>query len=236
MRSVPSIVISAVLSWACAPDGAGADSQNLDGVGGAGGALAAQIIYVNFDGALISDCPDQCSDAPSDRSFAISGHFGRSEVAFSPYTNVAGKTQIVANLKAAFADYNVHVTTSRPLEGPYTMLIVSPTSGPNHGVAPLDCRNGNPNDIAFVYNLQSSPHWSDPKQISRSATHELGHSFGLEHVVSSTDFMQWASSGNAFTVSTYDANHPSGHDCLTGNVQDAPAMLLEALGPSPSDP
>jgi len=45
--------------------------------------------------------------------------------------------------------------------------------------------------------------------------------------------MQWASSGNGFTVSTYDYAHPSGHDCIVDDVQDAPAGLLEALGPAP---
>lgn len=217
-----------VVTAACASDTAETSSEQTEGDAGP----SPQVIYVNFDGALISDCDDQCSDAPSDRSWAISGHFGRSEMQFAPYTNAAGKTTIVAAIASAYSPYNTSVTTTRPAEGPYTMVIVSPTPGPNHGVAPLDCLNTNRNDIAFVYNLESSAHWSAPPQIGRASVHELGHSFGLEHVVAGDDFMQWASTGHAFTVSTYDHAHPSGKDCLSGDVQDAPAMLLMALGPA----
>jgi hypothetical protein len=205
------------------------------GAGGSGGEEPPppQIVYVNFDGAVISDCANYCSDAPSDQSWAISEHFGETQMTFSPYTDAAGKTQIVQNLEGTFAPYNVAITTTRPAAAPYTMVIISPTPGPHHGVSPLDCENSNPNDIAFVYNLYSSTKWSAPQQISQSAAHELGHSFGLEHVVAEDDFMQWASSGNSYTISTYDDAHPSGHDCIADDTQDAPAMLLQALGPAP---
>jgi hypothetical protein len=216
------------VSAACAADTAETSNAQTEGAGGG----EPQIIFVNFDGALISDCDEECSDAPTDRSWAISEHFGRDEMQFAPYTSSAGKTAIVAAIASAYSPYNTSVTTMRPAEGPYTMVIVSPTPGPNHGVAPLDCLNTNPNDIAFVYNLGSSAHWSAPQQIARASVHELGHSFGLEHVVAGDDFMQWASTGNAFTVSTYDYAHPSGKDCLSGDVQDAPTMLLTALGPA----
>jgi hypothetical protein len=200
---------------------------------GGSGAPPPQIIYVNFDGAVVSDCANHCSDAPSDQSWAISEHFGTSQMTFTPYTNAAGRAEVVARLTSTFSPFNVEVTTTRPASAPYTMVIVSPTSGPNHGVAPLDCDNANPNDIAFVYNLYSSAKWSAPQQIARSAAHELGHSFGLEHVVAQNDFMHWASSGSSYGVSTYDYAHPSGHECIAGDTQDAPAMLLAALGPRP---
>jgi hypothetical protein len=152
---------------------------------------------------------------------------------FAPYEDADGQVEIVDHLATTFAPYNVEITTSRPAEGAYTMVVVSPTTGGHHGVAPLDCLNKNPNDIAFVYNLYSSSKWSSSAQIARSAAHELGHSFCLEHVVSHADIMQWASSGDAFTVSHYDKAHPSGHDCLDTETQDAPATLLSNLGPAP---
>lgn len=188
-----------------------------------------QVIYVNFDGVTVNDCSNYCSDAPTNRSWAIGAHFGKSAVAFAPYTNASGRKIVVDGLVAAFSPYNVAVKTARPASGPFTMVIVSTTTGPNHGVAPLDCLNQNPNDIAFVYKIGSA----SADTVRRYATHELGHSFGLEHVVGADDFMQWASSGSKFTVSTYDHAKPSGHDCLSSDVQDAPAMLLAALGKAP---
>ena len=223
---------------ACAPGGEEAwdDTLSPPRTGGLEGEdqgpTATQIVYVNFDGATIGDCDHYCSDAPSDRSWAIGAHFGAEEMTFAPYTSSQGRAVVVERLMAAYAPYDVAITTVRPDVGPYTMVVVSPTAGPNHGVAPLDCANANPNDIAFVYNLFSSKKWSVPQQIARSAAHELGHSFGLEHVVGSQDFMQWASSGDAFTASSYDHAHPSGGDCLVDDAQDAPAVLLDALGPA----
>jgi hypothetical protein len=108
------------------------------------------------------------------------------------------------------------------------MVVISPTTGPHHGVAPQDCNNSNPNDIAFVYKIGGST----ADTISRFAAHELGHSFGLAHVLESSDIMQWASSGRAFRRSTLDKSdaHWFGA-CVDGNVQDEPAMLTAALGP-----
>ena len=225
---------SIALLVACAPTNAPWDdalsTPRTDALEDGDGASTTQIVYVDFDGATISDCDEYCSDAPGDRSWAIGEHFGEDEVTFAPYEDPQGQALVVARLTATFAPYDVAITTTRPEDGPYTMVIISPTAGPNHGVAPLDCSNANQTDIAFVYNLYSSAKWSAPEQIARSAAHELGHSFGLEHVVSAKDVMHWASSGDAFTVSAYDNAHPSGGDCLVDGTQDAPAALLNALG------
>ena len=185
-----------------------------------------QTIFVNFEGARVADCDGYCSDAPGSRSWAIDEVWGQSRVDFARYDGgAAARAQIVRIIEEAFGPYDVYVTTSRPAAGPYTMVIVSPTWGPHHGVAPLDCGNRNASDIAFVYEIGgSSPGW-----IGQAAVHELGHSFGLSHVTSGADFMQWASSGRAFTRSSYDHAHPSGR-CFDGETQDAPAMLSTNLG------
>ncbi len=184
-----------------------------------------QRVFVNFDGPVVSDCDNYCSDAPGDRSWAIGAHFGRSRIDFAAYTDTNGRAEILAELRAAFAPYDVEFTTRRPSSGSYTMLVVSPTSGPNHGVAPLDCRNRNPNDIAFVYRTGDVSRGF----VARAAVHELGHSFGLAHVTNGGDYMHWDASGDAFTRAAHDTDR-SAAKCFDGGVQDAPQMLTAALG------
>lgn len=189
------------------------------------GLSGTQRIYVNFDGPVISDCDDYCSDAPNNRSWAIGAHFGKSRIDFAPYTDSTGKRRILDELERAFGAYDVQVTSRRPASGPYTMLVVSPTWGPNHGVSPLNCGNSNPNDIAFVYKTNETSTSFE----ARAAAHELGHSFGLSHVTSSNDYMHWASDGDDFTRAYHDANRAAGK-CYDGEIQDAPQMLADALG------
>lgn len=191
------------------------------------GSRATQVVYVNFEGPTITDC--NCSDARSNQSLVIGQVFGSSSVDFAPYTSSSGRTTILANLRTFYAGYNVVFTTQRPSSGDYTMVVISPTTGPHHGVAPQNCDNSNPNDIAFVHKIGST----SADTISRYAAHELGHSFGLAHVVDSTDIMQWASSGRAFERSTLDLStaHSFGSCVPSGDVQDEPVMLTSALGP-----
>src|SRR5207248_4752734 len=64
-------------------------------------------------------------------------------------------TQLVAQL---FAAYDMRVVSSRPTdEEPYVMLMVGGTAedigapAAARGFAPLDCGDGNPWDVAFVF-------------------------------------------------------------------------------------
>jgi hypothetical protein len=225
------------LAVACGATASRDDEPGSDGdviVGsstGASGEAAlsdGQIVYVAFDGVRVDDCAEPCSDATQNRSWAIHAHFGATSIDFAPYPGEAARQTVLAGLRAAYAPYRVSFTTERPTDGPYTMVVVSVTGGPNHGVAPLDCGNANPSDIAFVYRTALS----SPALVAREAAHELGHSFGLGHVASRADFMEWASSGSRFTVAPYDVAHESGK-CFDGDEQDAPALLAASLGRNP---
>lgn len=184
-----------------------------------------QRVYVNFDGPVIEDCSNYCSDARINKSFAISAHFGVSRIDFTPWGSAAQRQYVVNSLRSTFSPYDVEIVEHRPSAGPYTMLVVSASGGPNHGVAPLDCDNTNATDIAFVYKVGStSESW-----VAKAAAHELGHSFGLSHVTNGGDYMHWDASGTAFTHATWDSAR-SGAKCFSGNSQDAPTMLKNALG------
>lgn len=187
---------------------------------------STQIVYVNFGGGRIDDCSSYCSDASTNRSWAIGEVWKTSFVTFLPYGgSSAARDTILATLRQAYAPYNVEFVTKRPAAAPYSMIMISASGGPHHGVAPLNCANTNPNDIAFVYRANET----SAGFTARAAVHELGHSFGLAHVTSSADFMHWDSSGSTFTASAYDTGHPSGK-CFDGSTQDASALLRAALG------
>jgi hypothetical protein len=191
-----------------------------------------QFVYVNFDGVHISDCPNEsyCSDAPSNRSRIVQSHFGQPAIDFQPYTSAAGRQAVLDELRHAFAPYNVKFTTSRPQRSDYNMLVVSSSSGPALGVAPLDCDNRFTSDILFVYGA----HEQAPKTVANAAVHELGHSFGLTHVERQDDylFFQAGQHQQHFSSSRWDSANAA-NKCMSGDVQDAPAMLHDAVGPRP---
>jgi hypothetical protein len=188
-----------------------------------------QVVFVNFNGLKVENCGNYCSDAPTNRSWVIGHMTGKASMDFAPFDNLAERATILADLRTLYAAYDVTFVTTRPTSGPYTMVIISPSYMPHHGVAPLDCGNANRNDIAFVYRTGDTGFYTNGHKIAQAAAHELGHSFGLAHVVNTDEIMEWASSGRHFGASEYDRTHPSGK-CFSGSEQHAAAMLKASLG------
>lgn len=194
---------------------------------------STQVVYVNFEGVTVRDCPDRvyCSDAPNNQSSVIRTYFGESSITWQAYRNAEGRRLVVEELEKAYAPYDVKITTRRPASGSYTMLIVATNDiGAGLGVAPLDCGNRFMNDIAYVMKADQYT----PQVVANAAVHEIGHSFGLTHVTNRSDYMffQALSALQRFTRSNYDEEN-SRVKCMDGNVQDAHAMLVEALGIKP---
>lgn len=183
------------------------------------------VVYVNFGGPVVTDCRAYCSDATRNRSVVIGAQWQKWKVDFDPYRSAEGRKAIVRHLREYFSRWRVSFTTTRPSAGPYTMLVVTPTFGgrDTRGRAPLDCGNAYKSDIAFVFGIGGA----SPRRIAQYAAHELGHTFGLAHVTRASDLLQYRSSGDAFRRSEYAE---TGANCTPGAVQDAPAILAQALG------
>ena len=204
--------------------------SDASGTGTSAAALSGpQTIYVDFTGPTIASCPDGCSDAVTNRSYIVHYAWGTSSKNFAPYTDGAGRAAIVSHLRTIFSRYDVTITTTRPASGPYTMVVITPTTWAHHGIGPLDCGNANKSDIVFVVHTGDTGFYPSYAKIARAAAHELGHSFGLAHVKNTADIMEWASSGTSFAGGDYDTAHPSGK-CFSGEYQHDGKLLTANIG------
>lgn len=197
-----------------------------------------QTVFVNFEGGRLDSHPDcqtryaaECSSAPLNKSYLIELLFGESAVQLPGISDDGVKSRTMDLLRAAFSPYDIAFTSTRPQTGPYTMVMVTAAASQrgSAGLAPVDCGNNNPNDIVFVLESEGRP----ADTMSAIIAHELGHSFGLTHVEPRADYMHWivTAEPQSFTRARFDAAHASeATKCFDGDVQDAPAMLLQALG------
>lgn len=229
-------ILALLLSTGCIADALDGEEGSEDDVAPAetsadtSSALSGpQTIYVNFTGPTIANCANPCSNAVTNHSYIVHYAWGTASKNFAAYTDGAGRSAIVSHLRSIFSKYDVTITTTRPASGPYTMVVITPTTWAHHGIAPLDCGNANKSDIAFVLDTGDSGFYPSYAKIAQAAAHELGHSFGLAHVKNTADIMQWASSGTSFAGGYYDTAHPSGK-CFSGDYQADGKLLGANIG------
>jgi hypothetical protein len=189
--------------------------------------LREQVVFVNFEGVTIDDCPGNCEDPRENKSLIVGAEYGGSASSwtFEPFTRGAdAEDEILNKLSGYYARYLIRFVKVRPESGPYTMAVVTDTHMlPNHGVCPLDCDNTS-EQICLINNITDNTN----DTIARFVAHELGHSFGLHHVDNIAAIMNWDSSGSAFTASPLAEDQSCG--LTLGQTQDAPSMLGNALG------
>lgn len=210
-----------------------------------------QLVFLNFGGARITHGAS-CSDAPRNCSALVSGTQD-----FQPFTvsDQWDRPKVVAAITKCvgqfFSDANVDFVTTRPAQGPYTMMMIGaiyPTqlgfaqngSGP-YGRAPVDCGNRNKNDIGFL--LLEDDVDPDFYYMCRSIAHELGHTFGMVHtkgpntiagtrvdaMCEEADCMQRAAAGQPWDFQNKKMEAEV-RACDGTNEQNTYGKLLETLG------
>ena len=194
------------------------DSERLD----EGFELAnadSQVLFVNFDGATLK------RGYGKGQSFILC----KSEATIAPTgISVPDRTTILQLVAKHFetAGAKLLVTDQKPNTGDFTTLIVGGSYsslgciGPGVlGVAPFDVGNKNRNDIGFAF----TPKGVSNRVIAETISHEAGHSFGLNHVMSRTDIMFASSSSQ---IDKFGVGN------VIGGLkkQDAPAILVSVLG------
>ena len=190
-------------------------------------------VFLNFDGAKLST-------GQSNSINNSTGLLTQSTLDYLPQTwGSAGRDKtikdILTELKLLYQNYAVEFVTTRPTSGDYTMVMIGGSGdgckkgGPGTvGIAPLDCKNSNKNDIVLVFGAKLS----SARSIAMVAAHEMGHSFGLEHVDDKKDVMYPALNGETccWTNSTVNGSGTCGR-----TKQDAKKVLQDNLGVGEGD-
>jgi hypothetical protein len=148
------------------------------------------LLYLVLDGATITKVSGGGS-APADTSPLC----GATIAAFDHAPLGPSRTTVIVDLvkevRALFAAYDLEVVTSRPAAPQYQMAVVGgapavcgfPTG--YSGMAPLDCGDANPSDVLFVF----SDGITSLKMLAIVIAHEAGHAYGLPHSTAPCDVM-----------------------------------------------
>lgn len=195
-------------------------------------------VFLNFDGQTLTQGKSNAQanttgliTAPTlDYPAMVWGSYGGRD---------KGIKDVLEELKLLYGDVAVEFVTERPADGDYTMVMVGgqgvgigntgPT-GSTVGIAPLDCKNSNKNDVATVFGNKITP---SPKNLAYVIAHELGHTFGLEHVDDDTDIMYPQLNGNTCCWTDSNLAEPPG-TCGRAK-QDSKGVLIENVGAGPGD-
>jgi hypothetical protein len=155
------------------------------------GASGRAVVFLALDGLTVSN---GSSNARTNSSFIVpTGPVSIpafDETAFGS-SRTDAIAEVLAGVRGDFSQFDVEVVTDRPASGAYTMVAVggSPSllglGAQVAGIAPVDPGNANRRDVAFVFSAELST----LKEVSNCISHELGHTFGLQHLSLADDLM-----------------------------------------------
>jgi len=191
--------------------------------------LGRQVVFLNFDGALLTAGGNSSKDNKTMLLSGVSSH----QFPAMNWGNYGGKekgmAEVVKQVKILFYKYGVTFVTTRPTSGDYTMVMIGGVGtnikkgGPGTvGISPLDCKNSNKNDVLVVFGNKVS----SIKSVSFVIAHELGHSFGLEHIDNKKGIMYPALQS---ATEGWAKGNVSGSTCGRSE-QDADKVLTDNLG------
>lgn len=190
-------------------------------------------VFLNFDGATLTVGGNDARTNKTDLLLVPSLEYPAQD-----WSSFGGRDKavedIVDQLNLLFADFAVELVTTRPESGDYTMAMIGGTGADikqgatgTVGIAPLDCENSDKNDLALIFGNRVT----SAKKLAQVIAHELGHTFGLEHVIDKTGIMY--PSLNSETCCWTDAELAQASYCGRSK-QDSHQILLANLGARPS--
>jgi len=145
---------------------------------------------------------------------------------------VAAERVLIAQLHRSFLPYNLLIADERPVSPPYSAILVSGGGSPFPdvpnalGLAPLDCRNLQDNNLAFAF---AGAARGDIRSLFVTIAQEAAHAFGLEHTTDPQDIMFPVADplASAFTNRTSFIDPPR---FCGSQTQNSHALLLSNVG------
>ncbi|MCP4251403.1 MAG: hypothetical protein GY778_30575 [bacterium] len=199
-------------------------------------APAGQIVYLDFEGGTVEDPLLGTVELPP---------FDAADV--NPdYADDTGQVQtaILETILENFADYDLTVLTSsadaRPEEDSFATVYFGGFNRSDFGVSEgVDAYNSNPSDTAIVYTDSFTPDaFSEPisaeelgTAIGNVTSRQIGHLVGLYAVDHPPAVMGQDPSGDTLLQDQAFSAADLAADVFPLGAQDAPALLLEILGP-----
>lgn len=192
-------------------------------------------IFLNFDGAKLHRGGND--SRTNKTNLVLVDDYDYPAMNWSGYGGKEqGTKNVLDELKLLYGNYSVEFVTKRPDSGDYTMVMIGGRgdnikqgSPGTVGISPLDCKNSYKNDLAIVFGNKIGP---SPQKLAYVIAHELGHSFGLEHVSEKRGIMYPGL--NSQTCCWVKSSLYQASTCGRGE-QDAKKVLSDNLGAGPGD-
>ncbi len=199
------------------------------------------VIYLNREGAQILAGLD---DSSTNRSSVVA-HAGLEAHDVAAFRGTPARWDaIVQCVRSQFEDFDVDVVDRRPAEGPYVMVMVggqpgdlASSDGLYHGVpgrlSGLAPMASEPVEQAVAY-VFARDLGEQTRPVCETIAHEVGHVFGLDHVMDCHDPMSYLPRcGNrSFQEQESACGERADRLCADGKpTQSSHARLLEVLGP-----
>ena len=205
-----------------------------------GGNPPPKIIFVNFDGAMLTMGSDDAKNNVT--------QIGELAGTFAPYGVGDKRTAVMQATRNDWAAYNMDVVDTRPASGEYTMNMTGPTNpfgGGVLGIAPLDCNDAQTHsNITYAFH-SANDNFSAAIQAT-TVSQEVAHSYGLEHVDEPGDIMNpFNAGGDASFIDSCIPIVTNGQGiacvqqhaahCSGGTAQNAHLELLDLFGAAVPD-